>query len=54
MDPEANLKEALALAGMIVRREESEDALRLAELLIALDEWIHKGGFLPARWSQVL
>lgn len=26
------------------------DAQRLAELVQALDQWIVRGGFLPARW----
>lgn len=31
---------------------QTHDAERLAELVQALDEWITKGGFLPARWKD--
>lgn len=30
--------------------DQMHDALRLAELVLALDEWIAGGGFLPATW----
>ena len=58
MDPDANLEEQLALAHAIADDDgESEDgfaddATRLAELVIALDEWIAKGGFLPTTWQK--
>ena len=56
MDPNATLKEALDLAGRISRRQEHlpDQAFlgeMLAELLLALDEWLRKGGFLPAQWA---
>ena len=58
MDPIANLKEQIELALQIQSRTDGEsypdycydaanDAERLAELVIALDEWIRKGGFSP-------
>lgn len=63
MDPIANLKEQLELARRIQSAEEAEDndpidaactkaecADRLAELVIALDEWMRKGGFSP--WQK--
>ena len=43
MDPNANLLEQLRLA--------SNQGGRLAELVIALDDWIARGGFLPTRWD---
>jgi hypothetical protein len=53
MDPEANLKDQRRLAERILNGDGSEsDAYRLAELVEALDEWIAKGGFLPARWKR--
>lgn len=57
MDPNANLREQLELALQIVTEDQSPDVLeaaanRLADLVLALDEWIAKGGFLPARWSK--
>lgn len=63
MDPSANLREQLKLARRLVDGEEPDDnpvavgayavdAARLAELVIALDEWIKGGGFLPAPWHR--
>lgn len=56
MDPNANLQEQLELAARMLD-EESEhidtgDAVRLAELVLALNDWILGGGFLPRRWAQ--
>ena len=56
MDPNANQKEQLELArelqfatgrGDVVSEV---DVARLAELVLALDEWLQKGGFYPERW----
>jgi hypothetical protein len=53
MDPNANLEEQLRLANDLVTAENTdpEEALpkaeRLAELVIALNEWRGKGGVLP-------
>ena len=55
MDPNANLEEQLELAHKLLLCDYGErpfDAERLAELVVALDEWIRKGGFLPARWRK--
>lgn len=58
MDPEANLKEQREIARQLVDGTiESEGyleerATRLAELVLALDEWIRSGGFLPRQWSK--
>lgn len=58
MDPEANREEALDLARTLVKADEYADTValleqsqRLAELVIAQDEWLSKGGFKPAAWS---
>ena len=57
MDPNANLTEQRQLAQRIIDDEESgqgmskRDADRLAELVIALDEWLSSGGFKPAAWQ---
>lgn len=56
MDPNANLAEQRRLAGAI--REAADagvtewgtTAIRLAELVEAMDEWMSKGGFLPEAW----
>lgn len=54
MDPDANLAEQRRIiARMLADGSESidtGDAVRLAELAQALDEWIAKGGFLPKAW----
>jgi hypothetical protein len=58
MDPNANLEEQLRLAARIVEDGDSGvgasslHADRLAELVLALNEWITNGGFLPERWRQ--
>ena len=57
MDPDANLIEQRSLAQAIVDADNQAydvdpDALRLAELVLALDEWIRGGGFLPANWAK--
>ena len=54
MDPNANLEEQRELAYRIVELNDSREATydRLAELVIALDEWITKGGALPTAWSR--
>ena len=56
MDPNANLEEQLRLAQRI-QNDPSEDgdahaADRLAELVIALHDWLNRGGFLPDAWSR--
>ena len=67
MDPIANLDEQLtlsreiqALGESVPESAESQTAAeldiclkagRLAELVLALDEWIRNGGFLPVRWE---
>lgn len=59
MDPDASLKEQLGLAEAILRdgecgtyKPDAHDVARLAELVLALDEWLSNAGFLPARWGQ--
>ena len=50
MDPNANLAEQIELAQMIVDgsvHDHRDAADRLAELVLALDEWRRKGGFDP-------
>lgn len=55
MDPRANLREQLELARRIVDCNDADvdDAPRLAELVLALNEWIGMGGFLPPQWTEV-
>jgi hypothetical protein len=53
MDPTANLQEQLMLSSRIIYQIENdrpvrlEDSHRLAELVVALDEWRRSGGFDP-------
>jgi hypothetical protein len=53
MDPSANLSEQLNLAETIVGRLPflDGDGERLAHLVLALDEWLRKGGALPEPWK---
>lgn len=57
MDPNATLREMLELSAELLRDADTiDDALgkaeRLAELTIALDQWIVRGGFLPSKWKR--
>lgn len=63
MDPDANLAEQRRLAEHIAHHihtpltKDVSDlvagyAARLAELVIALDEWISRGGFYPKDWTK--
>jgi hypothetical protein len=54
MDPDANLRRQLAIARAAVTVDGADDTLvELSELVLALDEWITMGGFVPARWNTV-
>ena len=51
MDPEGNLSEQIRICERISRGEAREgDTDRLAELVLALHDWLTGGGFLPLRW----
>ena len=59
MDPDENLKQQLELAGAILHLyhqdsgyDATDDAVRLAELVQALNDWIVRGGFPPDAWSR--
>lgn len=52
MDPDANLEEQLRLVERLLKKMDVHDALRLVELVEALDGWISNGGFLPKRWGR--
>lgn len=63
MDPTANLAEQREIAARItlavdtadpstINPVDPDDAARLAELVMALDEWMSRGGFLPAAWQR--
>jgi hypothetical protein len=60
MDPEANLLEQHKLATRLVNgiaemvqtSQLEDDAHRLAELVLALNDWICMGGHLPPAWKE--
>ena len=61
MDPNATLEQIRDLYTNLVdlldeeyavgRGKFGDDAIRLAELVEALDEWLSNGGFLPKAWA---
>ena len=52
MDPDTNLEEQKTLAQSIIDGDADDaDAERLAELVLALHEWLSKGGALPEAWD---
>lgn len=57
MDPNANLEELRVIANRMLDEEAespdgfANDATRLAELVVALDEWLSIGGLLPRAWG---
>jgi hypothetical protein len=60
MDPNANLREQLELAQRIRSAFDEDyperitlgDVEALTDLVIALDGWLTRGGFLPAKWER--
>lgn len=62
MDPDANLAQQLRLSCFLVEAEESGrevsaaelsiKSMRLAELVLALNEWLARGGALPEAWKR--
>lgn len=53
MDPDANLEAQRRISERFIAGSLSiEDANKLAELMLALDEWIKAGGFLPNSWGR--
>lgn len=62
MDPDRNLLTQLQLAKNILHKDKivddaisleiADDAVALAELVLALDSWLTGGGFTPDRWAQ--
>ena len=48
MDPEATLKEMRELSNKILGGDRTEETTGcLAELVVAYDEWVRRGGFVP-------
>ncbi len=57
MDPDANLQEQRELTHKLIEAlahttpVDEVDVARLCELVQDLDNWIKRGGFLPAAWQ---
>ena len=57
MDPDVTLAELLDLAGSVAARrgqqdiEENTALVQMTERVLALNDWILDGGFLPAAWQ---
>jgi hypothetical protein len=54
MDPDETLRQLRELADRILAGDpdpDAHDAVRLGELVAALDGWLTAGGFPPARWA---
>lgn len=53
MDPNATLLELRRIvARFAIGRATKADGPRLADLVEALDGWLHNGGFLPGAWER--
>lgn len=58
MDPNANLIEQRNLATRLLSKfdrsaeEIKDDAIRLAELVLDLDQWLTIGGLKPQSWTR--
>jgi hypothetical protein len=56
MDPDKNLEEQIILANKLDDENKTyhdpDDYLRLAELVLALNEWMCAGGALPTSWEN--
>ena len=50
MDATANLAEQIDIARRIYEQGDFDDAERLAELVLELNQWLHDGGSLPSPW----
>ena len=49
MDPDRLYEEMIDLAQELVDNYGNEE---LAEMILDLDEWIKRGGYLPAAWER--
>ena len=53
MDPNANLQEQFRISKRAIDGHPlPTDLERLAELVLALNEWLQSGGFLPSLWRN--
>lgn len=62
MDPDRALRRITELASRLVQGDPEQLewdrlvtlATELAETIIALDEWLRRGGFQPSAWNRAL
>ncbi|QLF83651.1 hypothetical protein SEA_REDWATTLEHOG_148 [Gordonia phage RedWattleHog] len=52
MDPDQLLEAIQRNATQLTERHSAEQAETLAQDILALDEWLSKGGFLPKEWAR--
>jgi len=54
MDPDELLRKLLEISklGLEANGLEGDDVMELVEGVQNLDQWLEKGGFLPARWEK--
>lgn len=57
MDPDKTLTDLRALAARVMRQSDEGEvdtvtADSLAEAVVALDDWLSGGGFLPVAWKH--
>ena len=50
MDPNETLKQMLEQTRLVIAVSDDVNALKLADYVNAMNEWLSKGGFLPAAW----
>jgi hypothetical protein len=50
VDPNEVLKNMVELARKITATGEDMDALKLADEVLSMHDWLSKGGFFPAAW----
>jgi len=52
MDPNETLKQLLATARYAVEQDDQPLAADMADLVLALDGWLSRGGALPKAWDR--
>ena len=51
MDPNETLKQMLEQTRLVIAVSDDVNALKLADYVNAMHEWLRLGGFLPAAWT---
>lgn len=50
MDPDEALRDLVESARTIIATSEDELALKVADGVLSMHDWLSKGGFMPAAW----